>query len=111
MNSGPQNTLPFISGTSEDKPNTGSEICSEMDKVYFRINRSNPGDEYWSVGGGWVVNSSTWTIAVGTSPWSWPDLGWQDGRAYTLNSRGLDLAGNLSQWTTASFRWTRRRPA
>jgi len=32
-------------------------------------------------------------------------LSWDDGRIYTINSRGLDYAGNLSEWTTESFRY------
>ncbi|MDI6642244.1 MAG: hypothetical protein QME68_08065, partial [Elusimicrobiota bacterium] len=80
-------------------------VSAGVDKVFVRIRRTPPGNEYWD-NTAWVVNDSTWVICSGTSPWTYPATGlWTDGRIYDINSRAVDFATNLSQWTTATFRW------
>ncbi|MHB9155940.1 MAG: hypothetical protein ACYC5N_09690, partial [Endomicrobiales bacterium] len=106
---GPQNLLLTLSGTAADEP-SGAALHAKIDRVFVRINRTPPGNEYWSGTGGWAVNSSTWLVVNGTSPWTCGALSWEDGRIYTVNSRAIDFAGNLSGWTTASFRWDETLP-
>ncbi len=104
---GPQSALNTISGTAADYPISPS-LNSGLSQVFLRIQRS--GDNYYWNNNAWVANSSTWSVVSGTSSWTYNGLAWDDGRIYNLNSCAVDFAGNLSAWTTSTFRWDSTSP-
>jgi XTP/dITP diphosphohydrolase len=105
----PANPLPQIQGNAQDWPN---HAFAGVQRNEIRLLRTPPGNEYWN-GSSWVVNPSTWLAANGTLSWTFnePSANWQDDTLYRINVRTLDLAGNLSPFTTQNFTYDSALPA
>ncbi len=97
---GPANTLTSITGTATDPFGVST--------VYLQIQRSGD-NKYWDGNTSWVAGSS-WIVTTYSINWSYSNLNLQDGYIYTLNSKALDLAGNLSGWTTTTFTYDSTLP-
>ncbi|MDI6641677.1 MAG: hypothetical protein QME68_05130, partial [Elusimicrobiota bacterium] len=106
---GTNNTLPIISGTSQDpEPFAGAQI-SQIEKVELRISSGTGANtRYWD-GNYWVATSS-WLVATGTSPFTYTSPTWKDGIYFTVEARAYDYAKNLSLWTTNTFIWDETIP-
>ena len=117
---GPLQALPTISGTAADLP---VNSLAGLAQVQVRI-RNAINNTYWDGGSGscgpftlptWVDATcpsvpEIWNVTAGTATWSYTQPGWQDGTVYAVVARTLDLAGNLSQGTTASFTYDTTPP-
>jgi hypothetical protein len=104
----PANPLTQVQGSAADWPN---HAYAGVLRNEIRLLRTPPGNEYWN-GSSWVVNSSTWLAANGTLSWSFnePSASWQDDTLYRINVRTIDLAGNLSPFTTQNFTYDSSLP-
>ncbi|MFA5859695.1 MAG: hypothetical protein WC955_11605, partial [Elusimicrobiota bacterium] len=103
---GPNNTLPYVSGTAVDVP---VNSYANIRETLLRVKRGS--DDLYLAVSSWTSTSDTWILTSSTqqansqAEWSvaQPYNNWQNGVQYSLNTRALDLAGNLSGWTTRTF--------
>jgi|GEM_PF-2343560 len=94
-------SLPFIGGTAADA------APGELDRVEIQIRRTGQ-DTYWG-GDSWTPGP-VWLAAAGTHSWSYSLPGLNDGSAYEIRARAVDLAGNESAAAGDTFAFDTASP-
>ncbi len=91
--------LDSLSGTASDSFGIDKTEVQIYDVVY---------SSYWHQAG-WVVGVSSWHYA-GQNDWTFSAPPFDDGHRYRLEVKTLDVAGNLSPYTTYYFYYDRSQP-
>ncbi|PIU82778.1 MAG: hypothetical protein COS68_07580, partial [Elusimicrobia bacterium CG06_land_8_20_14_3_00_38_11] len=90
-NYGPQRALGTVSGTSTEYP-LSPKYDAGIDKVELRISTAGASNNYWN-GTTWVSEKETWNVATGSAAFVFTSTPvWQNGKSYTVESRGKDKA-------------------
>ncbi|MBI4655944.1 MAG: hypothetical protein HY746_04250, partial [Elusimicrobia bacterium] len=109
-NYGPARPLGTVSGTTTEYPLAlAPKYDAGIDKVELRISTAGASNNYWN-GTTWVSEKETWNVASASAPFVFTSTpAWQNGKEYTVESRGKDKAlpsTNLElSYSTVTFKW------